>query len=371
MRFSLLTKSLVLLYKSRATYVILAASIMCLFAYFFLFVKVQALELVTSNSKTKVSFFGDAADGGKSTLIKTSVNDTGLVLQYVLKQGFVSPYAGMTLNDLNGRHDFSEYNRIHLKLKGKGIDNVYIHVTTKDANVKDKSHRLANRISAVNLSLVQGVFDQDISLDQFETPTWWSHAIHQSINDFGPIAWDQVLTVSIVTGTSFVLDTDQELVLNSIVFYNDYHQFKITALVVELLLLLVMYIYCLNIARKSLHKPIVIEYKPTFDSSKTKTETDVFLSYIHENYSDPELSLSKVAKSVGVSERNISKFISEKYQCNFRTYINSIRIAEAERLLKNSDLSVSEIGYKVGFNDPSSFSKTFKKMTGYSPSTMQ
>jgi AraC-like DNA-binding protein len=371
MRFSLLTKSLLLLLKSRATYVILVASILCMLVYFFLFVKVQAVEIITPNSKAKASFFGDGTDGGKSILTQTAVHDTGIILQYILKQGFVSPYAGMTLNNLNGQHDFSKYNRICLKLRGKGIDNVYIHVTTKDANVRDKSHRLADRISAVNLSSVNGVFDQDISLDQFETPTWWSHAIHQSINDFGPIAWNQVLTVSIVTGSSYILNTEQELVLKSIVFYNDYHQFKIMAAVVELLLLSLLYIYFFNITRKSLRKPIVIEYKPTHDSGKAKTETDVFLSYIHENYSDPELSLSKVAKNVGVSERNISKFISEKYQCNFRTYINSIRIAEAERLLKSSDLNVSEIGYKVGFNDPSSFSKTFKKITGRAPSAIQ
>lgn len=368
MGLSLFQKGLRLLYKSWTTYVTIGVSILLLAIYFVVFVRVDHVEIIDFVNKNRVSFFSDKTDGGQSYIIKTSVTDSSIRVTYRLKSGFVTPYAGMTINDLHGKRDFSKYNKIRLRLKGKGIDNVYIHVTTKDEQVKDKSHRLADRISAVNLSLKDGAFDQDISFDQFETPTWWSHAIHQSINDFGAIGWDQLLTISVVSGISYTLGTDQEIELSSMVFYNDYLQFKTAALLIVFLILLVLFLYHLNIAKRSEVKTLIIEYKPTLESIKGNNESDAVLAYIHEHYSDPELSLSKVAKSVGMPERNVSKIIHEKYLCNFRTYINNIRVAEAERLLKSSGLSVSEVGYKVGFNDPSSFSKTFKKIVGSPPS---
>lgn len=367
---SLLKKSFILLIKNRVTFLLLGSSILLVIACFYGFVKVEPVEILMPTSKNKISFFTDITDGGKSRLINTNFTDSSVVMKYRLNNGFVTPYAGLTVNNLNNLGDFSKYNKIHLTLRGKGIDNVYIHVTTKDANVKDKSHRLADRISAVNLSLENGLYDKDISYDQFETPTWWTNAIHQSINDFGPISWDELLTIAVVTGTSYNQHIDQELELISVKFYNDYSQFITISVVVELLIVLALYMYHFIITLKSIRKNITIEYKPTLERSKTGDEMDVVLNYIYENYADSELSLSKVVKSVGISERNISKFISERYLCNFRTYINNIRIAEAERLLKSSGLSVSEVGYKVGFNDPSSFSKTFKKITGKSPSDL-
>ena len=51
-----------------------------------------------------------------------------------------------------------------------------------------------------------------------------------------------------------------------------------------------------------------------------------------------------------------------------KTYINNIRIEEAQRLLANTKLNISEIAYTVGFNSPSTFNKVFKKTTGMTPS---
>ncbi len=367
---SLLKKSFILLIKNRVTFLLLGSSLLLITGCFYGFVKVDPIEILMPNSKNKISFFTDITDGGKSQLINTSFTDSSVIMKYRLNNGFVTPYAGMTINNLGNLRDFSKYNKIHLILRGRGIDNVYIHVTTTDPNVKDKSHRLADRISAVNVSLKNGLYDKDISFNQFETPTWWTNAIHQSINDFGPITWDQLRTVAVVTGTSYNQYIDQELELISIKFYNDYSRFITISIVIELLMVLALYVYYFIITVKSVRKNITIEYKPTLERSKTGDEMDAVLNYIYENYADSELSLSKVAKSVGMSERNISKFITDKHLCNFRTYINNIRIAEAERLLKSSDFSVSEVGYKVGFNDPSSFSKTFKKITGKSPSDL-
>ena len=49
-------------------------------------------------------------------------------------------------------------------------------------------------------------------------------------------------------------------------------------------------------------------------------------------------------------------------------FIKKIRLSEANKLLKENSLTVSEIAYRVGFNDPSYFSRSFRKMFGKNPS---
>lgn len=48
-------------------------------------------------------------------------------------------------------------------------------------------------------------------------------------------------------------------------------------------------------------------------------------------------------------------------------YLNSFRIEHAKAKLKDSNLSVNEIAYSVGFQDARYFSKLFKKYVGITP----
>lgn len=52
---------------------------------------------------------------------------------------------------------------------------------------------------------------------------------------------------------------------------------------------------------------------------------------------------------------------------NTQDHIHYYLIEQAKDTLLNTDLSVSEIAYKLGFDYPQYFSKVFKKKTGYSP----
>lgn len=112
---------------------------------------------------------------------------------------------------------------------------------------------------------------------------------------------------------------------------------------------------------------IQIHYKAVGVEEKPKSDY-TYLDYIHQHFTDSELNLAQIAKETGVPQRNISDTISEKFDCNFKTYVNQIRINEAKRLLKETDLNSSEIAYAVGFSSPGSFNRVFKNLTGKTPS---
>lgn len=79
------------------------------------------------------------------------------------------------------------------------------------------------------------------------------------------------------------------------------------------------------------------------------------------------LTLELISKETTVTPRRIAHTIYEKYKCNYKTYINRIRINESKRFLTQTDLTIGEVAYKVGFNTQSHFNRVFKSETGLIP----
>lgn len=95
---------------------------------------------------------------------------------------------------------------------------------------------------------------------------------------------------------------------------------------------------------------------------------DAIIEYIHNNFTDPELSIAKLAGIFCYSKKYLSAIFSKKMPDKFTDYLAKIRVEHAIDLLKKEKLSVSELAAKCGFADPFYFSKIFKRITGVSPS---
>ena len=91
-------------------------------------------------------------------------------------------------------------------------------------------------------------------------------------------------------------------------------------------------------------------------------------AYIDRHYMDPELSLSSVANAVSVSPNHLSTLFKSKIGVGVSEYLTEVRIRQAKRLLITSDLRVSEVGERVGYQNMEYFSMLFKKNTGQTPS---
>lgn len=84
-----------------------------------------------------------------------------------------------------------------------------------------------------------------------------------------------------------------------------------------------------------------------------------------------DITLEELAEKSNMASKKLSQLINENYHQNFFDFINSFRIREAQRLLKESsdaNLTVLEVMYQSGFNSKSSFNTLFKKKTGQTPS---
>ena len=117
-----------------------------------------------------------------------------------------------------------------------------------------------------------------------------------------------------------------------------------------------------------LHTLSFVEEADSPKDVRISREFDEILQYIHNNFADPELSISKIADIFGFSKKYFSALFVKNMQTNFTNYLADIRIKHATQLLQQNKLPVAELAEKCGYSDPLYFSKVFKKITGVSPS---
>ncbi len=84
-------------------------------------------------------------------------------------------------------------------------------------------------------------------------------------------------------------------------------------------------------------------------------------------YQDQDLTLNRLARKAGLSARQISEAINRASGKNVSQYVNDYRIAEACRLLTETEKPVTEIMYAVGFQTKSNFNREFRRITEITP----
>jgi len=89
---------------------------------------------------------------------------------------------------------------------------------------------------------------------------------------------------------------------------------------------------------------------------------------IEERYSEPELSVRAVGRAVGLSTQHMCRVIKQQLGLTFADLLRSIRLREAQRLLRDHACSMKEIAFRVGFRHPSQFTRVFRLHCGVSPS---
>lgn len=91
------------------------------------------------------------------------------------------------------------------------------------------------------------------------------------------------------------------------------------------------------------------------------------VSYIDTHFDQEDISLNRVAQTVGMSPNHFSSIFSQEVGTTFIEYLIGKRMERAKELLRTTQLRSSEVAYRVGYRDPHYFSSTFKKIQGMTP----
>ena len=82
-------------------------------------------------------------------------------------------------------------------------------------------------------------------------------------------------------------------------------------------------------------------------------------------------TLKKLARMVGMNETKLKAGFKTVYGCTVYAYIQDQRMSRAVELLSETDYSITQIAFEVGFEHPTNFSYAFKKYFGYLPKSIR
>jgi len=88
----------------------------------------------------------------------------------------------------------------------------------------------------------------------------------------------------------------------------------------------------------------------------------------HQVFKDPDLSLNRLARKLGIPARKISSAVNQTHHQNISKVINAYRVEHAKALLKQSDEAITDIFLSSGFQTKSNFNREFSRITGQTPS---
>ena len=92
------------------------------------------------------------------------------------------------------------------------------------------------------------------------------------------------------------------------------------------------------------------------------------VNYIDRNYSRPDLKIADIASYLNLNRSYLWQLFDELLNISPQQYLIEFRMKKAALLLENYNLKVRSAALSVGYEEPFSFSKIFKKTMGKSPS---
>ncbi|CAI6014642.1 AraC family transcriptional regulator [Cohnella sp. JJ-181] len=101
-------------------------------------------------------------------------------------------------------------------------------------------------------------------------------------------------------------------------------------------------------------------------SAKLPSGMDEALRLIHAGYASP-ISTAALAASAGVGERQFQRLFARYTGMTPLNYLQAVRINEACRLLRDTDMKVAAVAAAVGYQDLAHFTALFKRVAGLAP----
>jgi transcriptional regulator GlxA family with amidase domain len=92
---------------------------------------------------------------------------------------------------------------------------------------------------------------------------------------------------------------------------------------------------------------------------------------VAERLTEPDLSVEDISRMLGMSYPVVHRKVTALTGRSLTLYVRSIRLQKARHLLVDPALSIAEVAYQTGFNDPKFFSRVFSEEFGMPPTAFR
>ena len=118
--------------------------------------------------------------------------------------------------------------------------------------------------------------------------------------------------------------------------------------------------------KKMIYELTLAVYNSKLQGESYSKPINKTIMYIRNNYTQ-NISLDTLAFTVGYSAPHLPKEFKKEVGITISDYIQRLRCNKAAEMLKETDTSIADISFYVGYPDNNYFTKVFKKYFGVTP----
>lgn len=340
-----------------------------LFGISFWWTYAPPLRLNFASPSLTITPFNDQSNQGNSDIHLKNRKTGNVQFTYQLHDGFEFPFVGVRwAPETDSFFRWSCYDNITFKVKATKGTRLPIVMGTfiPGSTFKEYlSYQYLEQIIEVDTSLNT----IEIPFHSFIIPEWWLKEHSKTTRMIEAPDFNRVGFLNIQSCHVLSKSIEDEVTIQEIILTKDFRSWWIACFVLLILYLAVAW----AMARKKQvttiepAKEVVFHYDKTTSSNRLEKEERTVFDYLATHYTNPDLSITAVQQAIGISETKIAGIIKRSTALTFKQFLNKLRLAESKRLLKESDLQVAEIAYKVGYGNISHFNRTFKEYEQTTP----
>lgn len=276
--------------------------------------------------------------------------------------------------------DLTGYNSISFAIRCDPKNVLLFVLFSFDDEVTDLNNAVTRRVSSTAFSCDKQTTTITIPFAKIETPHWWLGRYGRELSDSG-YALDKVMGLAWVNSLQSPLSTPSNIKLTDVRLQGSDTRFIYAAVLLCLMLwvlvLVGLFRYYLRMLVADLREkirqdqPMLAYTKLSIEPQRDKEKSAV-LHFMATEYANPELSMDYAIATLGMNRSKLNDILKEELGLTFTGYLNKLRLMEAARLLaQNPQANISEVAYKVGYNNASYFNKLFKEEYGCPPKTFR
>ena len=337
------------------------------------------IDLLDDTKDFKIDRQIDAGDGGNSEC-RMEKTAEGVDMIFTLRSSFAYPYVGMEIH----KDDYSTFpieDYVVEAIIESDEDMRFSVRLQEEFNFGDKG--IAHPTAVYSFLLKKGNNEIEIPVEEIkDIPEWWYASYPHWTTDIQKMKYENIKIIWLTADNSNEKDVEHRVKVKSLrlvpVACKDFLSDVITVMLAfwAILAIVALYLRRNNISEEEKEKGkeqqvVYVPYEKLDTEKDTINLKDEILTFIGKNYPNPELKLADVAKALSMAEDRTSEEIRIATGKSFKAYLNTIRIEESKRLLKNTAMHISEIAFSVGYNNVQHFNRVFKESVGVAPGTFR
>lgn len=111
----------------------------------------------------------------------------------------------------------------------------------------------------------------------------------------------------------------------------------------------------------------IVRTEPTDMAVAQRNRMTEVIRYLHDHHTEA-IKLDDLAASFFISTPHLCREFKKFTSSTIVQYVNNVRIGRAQRLLLETEMAITDVSKEVGFANVTHFNRTFKAVTGMSPS---